>query len=380
MTANTKKTKQSLLPLRAGTRQTEPAAAAAVATAILVAPADSAFAPASANNHALGGGESAQSRVARLRSAVPRERKVPSAEPLAKFRATGVATWDQAEAYEWAATFCVGHFGLLSVRQLGEWVFKGLANPQARHRQAQTLILRLCSQARAASLARRLATAGHRPVLRTLGRKRVGNRFYYYLNASGLRHMQQNYGLALPDASKSLTTASDMARRALAFEHFLTLHRADKDLSFVGPAALTADIVRQHTQEPMEQLQRALLSCLSHLWGAVSANGKLTYLYVADRPGSSHSANVAHYRELTKAASLLLGRHIGIEVVGRRMPTEADGSMGDTQLARSIVTASAKEVFWTKKEGYRADKLVRFFTSLKPHAARIRLLMVRDRA
>ncbi len=380
MTANTTKTKQSLLPLRAGTRQPGPAAAAAVATAISVAPANGARAPVPTNSHGPGGGESASSRVMRLRGAAPRKRKTPSAEPLAKFRATGIATWDKAQDYEWAATFCVGHFGLVNARQLGEWVFKNLATPAARHRQAQALTLRLCPQARATSLARRLATAGHRPLLRTLGRKKVGNRFYYYLNAAGLRHMQQNYGLALPDASKSLTTASDMARRALAFEHFLTLHRADKDLSLVGPAALAADVVQQQARRPMEPLQRAVLSCLSHLWGAVNANGKLTYLYVADRPGSSNGANVAHYRELAKAASLLFERAIGIEVIGRRMPTEAAGSLSDTQLARSIVTASAKEVFLTKKTGYRADKLVRFFASLKPYEARIRMLMLRDRA
>lgn len=377
MTSNTTTTPRPLQPLRAGTQQTEPATAAAVDTAISVAPAEGASATASTNNHAPGGGANALSRVVRLRGAAPRKRKVPSAEPLAKFRATGMATWDQARDYEWAATFCVGHFGLVNARQLGEWVFKNLATPAARHRQAQALTLRLCPQARAASLAQRLATAGHRPVLRTLGRKKVGNRFYYYLNAAGLRHMQQNYGLALPDASKALTTVSDMARRELLFEHCLALHRADKELSLVGPAALAADVARQQALEPLE---RALLSCLSNLWGAVSANGKVTYLYVADRPGSSNGANVAHYRELAKAASLLLGRAIGIEVIGRRMPLEPDCSLSGTRLARSIVTASAKEVFWTKKTGYRADKLVKFFASLKPYEARIRLLMVRDRA
>jgi hypothetical protein len=334
----------------------------------------------STKNHAPGSGESALSRVVRFRGAAPRKRKAPSAEPLAKFRATGIATWDQAQDYEWAATFCVGHFGLVNARQLGEWVFKDLATPAARHRQAQALTLRLCPQARAASLAQRLATAGHRPVLRTLGRKKVGKRFYYYLNAAGQRHMQQNYGLALPDASKALTTVSDMAKRALVFEHCLALRRAGKDVSFVGPAALAADVVRQQAQAPLEPLQRALLNCLSNLWGAVNANGKLTYLYVADRPGSSNGANVAHYRELAKAASLLLERAIGIEVIGRRMPLEPGCSLSDTQLTRSIVTASAKEVFFTKKTGYRADKLVKFFASLKPYEARIRLLMVRDRA
>ena len=73
--------------------------------------------------------------------------------------------------------------------------------------------------------------------------------------------------------------------------------------------------------------------------------------------------NVANYRELAKAASLLLGRPIDINVIGRRMPTETACALNDTQLARSVMTASAKEVFWTKEEGYRADKLVAFFAS-----------------
>jgi hypothetical protein len=213
--------------------------------------------------------------------------------------------------------------------------------------------------------------------MRTLGRKKIGNRFYYFLNAAGLRHIRQYVDLALPDASKSLTTACDMTRRALVFEHCLALYRADKDLSFVGPAALAADVDRQQTLEP---LARAVLSCLSNLWCSVSANGKLNYIYVADRPGSSNAVNLAHYRELAKAASLLLGRAIGIEVIGRRMPTETDCSLNDTQLARSVRTASAREVFWTKNEGYRSEKLVAFFASLKPHAARIRMLLERPRA
>jgi hypothetical protein len=329
------------------------------------------------NNRAQGNGACAASPSVRLRSAAPRNRKAPSAEPLAKFRATGVTTWDKAQVYEWGATFCVGHFGLLDTKQLGEWVFKDLATPRARLRQAQALMLRLCPQARAGSIAGRLATAGHRPVLRTLGRKKVGNRFYYYLNARGLGYMQQYFGLALPDAAKSLTTASDMAKRALVFEHCLALYRADENLTFVGPAALAADVDRQQMLEP---LGRAVLSCLSNLWCAVSANGKVNYIYAADRPGSSNAVNVAHYRELAKAASLLLGRPIGIDVIGRRMPTETACALNDTQLARSVMTASAKEVFWTKETGYRAEKLVAFFASLKPHAARIRMLLGRHHA
>lgn len=374
MTANTTKT---VRPKRAGTRQTEGATAAAVATATQVAPTAGATAQTSMNNRTPGNGGRAASPSVRLRGAAPRNRKAPSAEPLAKFRATGVTTWDKAQVYEWGATFCVGHFGLLDTKQLGEWVFKDLATAGARHRQAQALTLRLCPQARANSSAQRLALAGHREVLRTLCRKKFGTRFYYYLNACGLRYMKENFGLALPDAAKTLTTASDMAKRALVFEHCLALYHADKNLTFLGPAALAADVDRQQMLEP---LARAVLSCLSNLWCAASSNGKVNYIYVADRPGSSNAVNVAHYRELAKAASLLLGRTISIEVIGRRMPTELDCSLSDTQLARSVVTASAKEVFFTKKTGYLADKLVRFFTSLKPHAARIRLLMVRDRA
>lgn len=374
MTSNTTKT---VRPQRARSQHTEPATAAAVAPPVSVAQKTGAPAPVSTNNHAPGNGESASSRVVRLRSAAPRNRKAPSAEPLEKFRATGVTTWDKAQLYEWDATFSVGHFGLLNIRQLGEWVFKDLTTAAARYRQAQALTLRLCPQAWASSKAERRATAGHRPVLRTLGRKKVGNQFYYYLNANGLRYMQQNCGLALPDAAKSLTTASDMAKRALVFEHCLALYRADKDLSFVGPAALAADVDRQQMPEPLE---RAILSCLSNLWCAVSANGILRYTYVADRPGSSNGANVAHYLELAKIASLLLGRIVGIEVIGRRMPTETGCALRETQLARSVVKASAREVFWTNGGQYRSEKLVAFFSSLKPHAALIRILMERHRA
>jgi hypothetical protein len=369
MTANTNET---LWPIRAAIQLTT----AEVDSATLVEPGGDAHAAASVDNRIPGGGAGERSRATRLRGTAPHKRKGPSAEPLAKFRATGVATWDKAQEYEWAATFCVGHFGLLNASQLGEWVFKDLGTPAARHRQAQALTLRLCPQARICSLSQRLATAGYRPVLRTLGRKKVGNRFYYYLNAAGLRFMRENFGLALADASKSLTTSSDMAKRMLVFEHCLALYRANRDFSFVGPAATKADVARQQAQQPVAQ---ALLSCLSNLWGAVNTQGKLNYLYVADRPGSSNAANVAHYRQLAKATSRLLGRDIGIEVIGRRMPTEADCSLSDTQLARSVETTSTKEAFWTKT-GYQVDKLVRFFTSLKPHAARIRMLMVRDDA
>lgn len=374
MTANTTKT---VRPQRAETPHTHQATAAAVATATAVALGDVAHARASSNNHAPSDDENVANRSARLRSATPRNRKAPSAVPLAKFRATGVATWDKAQDYEWAATFRVGQFGLLNARQLGEWVFKDLATTAARHRQAQALTLRLCPHARASSTAQRLATAGHRPVLRTLGRKKVGNQFYYFLNALGLRFMQENYELALPDAAKSLTSSTDMAKRALAAEHCLALYRSNPDLDFVGRAALSADVARQRKLKPLE---RAFLDCMSNLWCAVRANGSVTYTYVADRPGSSNSANAAHYRELAKVASLLLGHAIGIEVIGRRMPIETDCALTDTQLARSVVKASTREVFWTKDGKYRAEKLVAFFSSLKPHAARIRTLMERQRA
>jgi len=373
MTPNTTTT---VRPQRAETWHTELTTAAAVVSATSVALDDVAAAPASADDHEASPSASTASPTARLRSVPSRNRKRTSAEPLAKFREKGVATWDKAQIYEWAATFCVGQFGLLDTEQLGEWVFKDLATAGARHRQAQALTLRLCPQARGNSSAQRLAIAGHRPVQRTLGRKKVGKRFYYYLNACGLRYMKEHCGLALPDAAKTLTTASDMAKRALVFEHCLALYRADKDLRFVGPAALAGEVDRQPTLEP---LLRALLSCLANLWCVVTANGKAQYTYAADRPGSSNGANVAHYRELARAASLL-GRATGIQVIGRRMPTETGCALNDTQLARSVVTASAKEVFWTKDKRYRVDKLVMFFASLKPHSAQIRMLMERHRA
>lgn len=373
MTPNTLKTER---PQQAQTRRTEPATVAAVVPATSVAHDEVAAAPASTDEHAASLSASAASRSARLHSVRSCYRKRPSAEPLEKFRAKGVATWDKAQTYEWAATFCVGQFGLLDTKQLGEWVFNDLATGGARHRQAQALTLRLCPQARASSSAQRLAVAGHRPVLRTLGRKKVGKRFYYYLNACGLRYMKEHCGLALPDAAKTLTTASDMAKRALVFEYCLALYRADKDLMFVGPAALAAEVDGRQALEP---LLRALLSCLANLWCSVTANGKVQYTYVADRPGSSNGANVAHYRELARAASLL-GRAAVVEVIGRRMPTEEGRALSDTQLARSVVAASDKEAFWTNDKRYRVEKLVAFFASLKPHAERLRMLMERHRA
>ncbi|WIT12269.1 hypothetical protein PFX98_01305 [Paucibacter sediminis] len=368
----TNKTSNIAWPQRAPTQQTESAAAVAANLANSVANTDVVTAPAATNHRTQYDDATAANLSVRLHAAPPRKRKAPSAEPLAKFRSKGISTWDKAQDYEWAATFAVGHFGLMSTRQLGEWVFRELATTGARHRQAQALTLRLCVQARAGSVAQRLATEGHRAVLRTLGRKRVGKCFYYYLNAAGLRYMQMNFGLSLPDASKSLTTASDMAKRKLVFEHCLSLYRANPDLTFVGPAALAADVYRKQHSDPLE---RALLSCLANLWCAVDANGRATYTYAADRPGSSNGVSVANYRELAKAASLLLGRDIGIDVIGRRMPNGDSLALTDTRLARDIVKATEKEVFRTPDGHYKVEKLVAFFVSLKPHAARLRALM-----
>ncbi|NKI93892.1 hypothetical protein [Rhizobacter sp. SG703] len=375
MTNNTTNTAR---PQEAKTRHVGPETAAAVVHTSLVAQLDAAPAAAPTRNHLPSHDASAENGSAQSRGAAPRSRNKPSsAEPLKKFRSKGIATWDKAQDYEWAATYAVGHFGLLNTRQLGEWVFKDLATEGARHRQAQALTLRLCPQARAGSVAQRLATEGHRPVLRALGRKKVGACFYYYLNAGGLRYMRHNFGLALPDASKSLTTVSDMAKRALVFEHCLALYRAGKDLTLVGPAALAADVNRQQNLDP---LPRAVLNCLANLWCKVSTTDRSTYTYATDRPGSSNGASVASYRELAKVASLLLGRSIAIEVIGRRMPTEAGAALNDTRLARAILKAADKEVFWTQDGKYRVDKLATFFTSLRPHAASIRTLMERHRA
>lgn len=374
MTHNTSNTAR---PEQAQTQQPEPEAAVAADHVNPVANTYVATEAVPPSHRTPDDDAATENRSARLHGPASRKRKAASAEPLAKFRSKGISTWDRAQDYEWDATFCVGQFGLLSTQQLGAWVFRKLTTAAARHRQAQALTLRLCAQARAGSRAKRLATEGHRPVTPTLGRKRVGNCFYYYLNAAGLRYMQMNFGLSLPDASKSLTTASDMAKRKLVFEHCLSLYRANPDLTFIGPAALAADVnLKQHS----DPLERALLSCLANLWCAVDANGGVTYTYAADRPGSSNAASVAHYRQLARAASLLLGRPIDIEVIGRRMPAEESLALTDTRLARAIVKASEKEVFWTADGQYRVEKLVAFFVSLKPFAAQLRTLMERHRA
>lgn len=373
----TNKKSNTARPEQTQSQQSEPEDAVAADHVNSVANTDDATAPVPPSHRTPDDDATAENRSARLHVATPRKRKVASAAPLAKFRSKGISTWDKAQDYEWSATFAVGHFGLLSTRQLGEWTFKNLATMGARHRQAQTLTLRLCPQARAGSVAQRLATDGHRPVQRTLGRKKVGNSFYYYLNAAGLRYMKLNFDLSLPDASKSLTTASDMAKRTLVFEHCLNQHRSNPDLTFVGPAALAADVNRRRNMAPLE---RALLSCLANLWCAVDSKRQVTYTYAADRPGSSNAASVAHYRQLARAASLLLGRPIDIEVIGRRMPAEESLALTDTRLARTIVKASEKEVFWTADYQYRVEKLVAFFVSLKPHAEQLRTLMERHRA
>ena len=370
---NTKPTR----PTRAEIPQSKHAASVAADMGTTIAIADPAIATASPSSYVPRINESSASRSATPRSAALRNRKFPSAEPLEKFRATGVMTWDKAEHYEWDAILHVGQFGLLSSRQLADWVFKDLATPAARHRQAQALTLRLCPQARARSNSQRLATAGHRPVLQALGRMKVGKQFFYYLNSRGLRFVQENYRLALPDAAKSTTTSADMLKRALAFQHCLALYRTNPDLTFVGRAALPADVSRHQGLDP---LARAFLACLSNLWCAVSTGGKWTYTYVADNPGSSNGANVAQYRELARASSLKLGRTISIEVIGRRIPGEEDIALPDTQLARAVVKASARDVFWTEDGQYRIERLVAFFASLKPHAADISDLMERHRA
>ena len=189
--------------------------------------------------------------------------------------------------------------------------------------------------------------------------------------------MKENFALALPDAAECRATSSDMVKRELLFEHCLTLHRSGKVMELVGPAALPATVDGHGMLGP---LAFALLTCLSNLWCCIRAHGKVRFVYVADRAGSSNGVNVAHYMQLAKAASLLLERDIGIEVIGRRLPTEAGFALTDTQLARSVVKSSAKEVFWDKDKRYRVEKLVAFFVSLKPHAVDIRRLMERCRA
>ena len=367
-------TKEIMQSQEAASPYPGPTAAAAVVAAKSVASAGAATAPARSSDCIPCDDKSAANGTGQSHSATSRKRKTPSAKPLEKFRATGVATWDKALSYEWDAILTVGQFGLLSVKQLGEWVFKDLSTAAARHRQAQALTLRLCRQAQAKSVASRLARVNRREPIRAFGRKKVGASFYYYLNAAGLRYMQKKFGLTLPDASKSLTTPNDIAKRSLVFEHCVTMRRADHD--FIGPAALAADVHRQRNLEPLE---RAVLKCLSNLKCAVRTQGRVTYTYVADRAGSSDAASVAYYRELGKVASLTLGYTISIEVIGRRMPGEADLALTDTRLARFILKASAKEMFWTEGR-FRADKLVAFFTSLRPHAVNIRAVMERHRA
>ena len=374
----TKSNNKNACPKTTKIRQTHQAASAETGAITTVVIAGTATATTPPHTVAPDPSDSADCPGTQLRSAGQRNRKPASAEPLAKFRATGVTTWDKAEQYEWDAIRCVGQFGLLSTRQLGEWIFKDLATPSARHRQAQALTLRMCPQARAHSNSQRLATAGHRPVLRALGRKLVGNQHYYFLNTCGQLFMQQNYSLALPDAAKLLTTVDDMAKRGLAFEHCLARYRADCDLDIVGTAALPAAVARQQDLAP---LARVLLKCLSNLWCSFSRTNMVTYTYVADRPASSNGPNVAHYRELARAASLILKQSVCVEVIGRRLPTETACALTDTQLAQSVSKVAAKEAFWSKDgKQFQASKLVAFFASLKPHAEFIRVLMELHRA
>ena len=309
----------------------------------------------------------------RLRSRAVRNRKRPSAEPLAAFRATGDTPWKKAERNEVKAVQLVGELGLLSVRQIADWVFKDLCSPSTRLRQAQALTLRLCPAARAHSTSARLATAGNRPVLRAFGRKKVGNQHYYYLNTRGLRLFLERYNMALPDAAKSLTTVVDMAQRELVFEHLLTLHRADPRLTFRGRAAMQSDVLALEDAEP---LARALLLCLSNLWCCRRKGGRLTYTYVADRAGSSNGVKLALYRELAKAASAQLGKDIRVDIIGRRLPDESALPLTDTRLARKVIASSRKELFWsTDRKRYEVQKLVAFFSSLKPFAEQPRKLM-----
>jgi hypothetical protein len=210
-------------------------------------------------------------------------------------------------------------------------------------------------------------------VLRALGRKKVGDQHYYYLNTLGLRLFRERYDMALPDAAKSLTTVVDMAQRALVFEHLLTLHRADPKLTFRGRAAMAAEVAAQVGSEP---LARALLLCLSNLWCCRSKDGSLTYTYVADRAGSSNGVKLARYRELAKAASVLVEKSIHIDVIGRRLREESAVPLTDTRLARIVTTAAKKESFWTSdKKHYGVHKLLVSFASLKPWEELLRKLM-----
>lgn len=331
----------------------------------------------SISTSATNSGETASAVEAQLHGDRPRNRKASSAEPLAKFRAKGVTPWDKATRYELAAIRALSQFGLLTVKQLGEWVFKSLATPAARHRQAQVLTLRLCPAAQAHSRSQRLATAGQRPVLRALGRKRIGSQ-YYYLNAAGLRFVRDKHDLVLPDATKLLTTAVDMAKRELAFEYALVFHRTDAAVHFVGRGALAAHAARHHEQDSLSQL---LLRCLSNLWGSFNTSRKASYVFVADRPGTSNGANHAYYRELATVASLQLERTIRIVVIGRRSDTEVDCALTETRLAKSVAQSKSKANFWSRDgRTYEAKQLTNFFASLKPHEESIRALMERHRA
>ena len=317
--------------------------------------------------------EVATSSAGRLQGGKERHRTPSSAEPLAAFRATGDTPWKKAERNEVAAVQVVGEFGLLSTQQIAEWVFKDLSTPSARLRQAQALTLRLCPAARAHSTSGRLATAGRRPVLRALGRKKVGEQHYYYLNACGRRLFRERNNLSLPDAAKSLTTVIDMARRELVFEHVLTLRRADPALVFWGRATLAAAATGQ---DHAETLVGALLLCLSHLWCCRGEDGKLTYTYVADSAGSSSGVKFARYREVAKAASEAVGKDIQVDIIGRRLQGESAIPLTDTRLAKSVVAASKKEIFWgSHKKRYEVQKLVVSFASLKRWVERLRNLM-----
>jgi len=313
-----------------------------------------------------------------LQASSPRHRKTSSAKPLAKFRAKGVTPWDKATQYEQSAVRALSQFGLLNVWQLGEWVFKDLATPAARHRQAQALTLRLCPAAQARSRSQRLASDGRRPVLRALGRRRVGNQYYYYLNSQGLRFVRDKHELALPDATKLRTTTVDMAKRGLAFEYTLAAYRADPHSHFLGRAAAAAHAARQHGQASLTLL---LLRCLSNLWGSFGSASNVTYIFVADRPGTSNGANYSYYRELAKVTSLQLELAIRIVVIGRRLATEAGCALTETRLAKSVATSKSKASFWSEDgRTYQPKRLTEFFGSLKPHEDAIRTLMERHRA
>lgn len=350
------------------------AAAAAGAGAPFATPAARAPAVAPRAQRALDfdGLEPAHPPTARARVQEPRGRNAATANPLTIFRATGVTPWDKATRYECDAVSVVGQFQLLTVPQLGEWVHARLATPAARHRQAQALTLRLCPAARTGSVSRRLATAGHRPLVRPFGRRLIGNAYHYYLNAAGHSLLEDTTGLKLPDASKALATADDMAKRSLAFERLLALYRANQDLDFQGPAALSPGWMSKRELAPVE---RAILQCLCNLRGAWRRDAIVSVIYVADRPGSRHGVNVAHYRELARAAMHLLGLSLRVEVVGRRLPSEAACPLTETQLAKAVNVDASKVSFRSKDGAYQTAKLLAYFGSLKPYATHIRSVM-----